>query len=306
MLQPHSSNDTLERRPYWRWLIILNFSLCISMNGLMGQNFSSATTQAMKLFDIDEVELEWQYSIQYLAIAIATLPAAYYVEKNLPLTQWLFALVNTISAYLRYHSVDTRNYNATVVASAILGVSGALGFTAFAYISARCFSDDLQSRATNFSVQSTNAGFLGAMLLIPYAITATKTEEIVVEYKALCFWQGVVSCFLLLLSSFLFVYIQQPRAEATTSRSNHGKVPEEAAEAALFFKPLTRADLPEFFSRKFILTTFCFTTLQSAAYGIPGIVDNIFVGLGFSTQDAAWANCALIIGGVVAGIGTLY
>jgi hypothetical protein len=41
LLAAHSSENTHERSEYFRWLVVLNFCLAVSLNTLMSQDFSS-------------------------------------------------------------------------------------------------------------------------------------------------------------------------------------------------------------------------------------------------------------------------
>jgi hypothetical protein len=262
----------------------------------------------LKLFDVTEEELVFQYSVQFFVVGAATLPAAYCVEQNFALSQLAFSLTNVISAWLRYQSVATRTYSTTVIASAIAGAGGALSFTAFAYVSARCFSEDLQGRVTNITVQATNAGYLASMIFLPYFVTEMKLDEIVVQYKQLCVGQLLFACCLLALNGVIFIYIQQP--QKADEKADKEKVPgtpsaldsEQFADEDAFYKPLTCADVPKFLTRRLVITTLCFTALQSAAFGIPGIIVNVFINLDYTTQDSAWANTALLAGGIISGV----
>ena len=76
----------------------------------MSQDFSSTVTQGMVLFDLTEEELVMQYSVQFFSVGLATLPAAYCVERNFGLSQLAFSIA--------------LHHDAKAIAATIAGVLG--------------------------------------------------------------------------------------------------------------------------------------------------------------------------------------
>jgi hypothetical protein len=265
-----------------------------------------------------------------------------WIDWDFPSSQVAFASLTTLAAWLRYMSSWQRDYSICLASSVSLGIATAINLSSFTAVSARCFPTNLQQTATAIGVQCNNLGFGLAALAIPFGIVATELGDIEMQFHRFLLSEAIICSVIFCFQMWVYLYIQaslrkaaphileQAQADTkaaaetdtetsvlnpahagtlTPSRHNRRRRGSEDVEAEEeeVFTPSKKLDvkcenLYNFISWALLGEMLPLAGFMALGFYFVGITDNVFIKLGYSAKQAAWANFSFVVGGIFAGL----
>eukprot|EP00756_Hemistasia_phaeocysticola_P031157 Hpha_TRINITY_DN16334_c0_g4::TRINITY_DN16334_c0_g4_i1::g.57876::m.57876 len=279
----------------------------------------------------------WLYSGGIIAAAVAMLFSIRFMDSFHFGVLAVGAVLNVGGAWLRYLSliVDSGNYNYALASSILVGIDCGILYSYFAALADRWFPERHRTMVVSLGAQSNYFGWCLGSVAVPSLV---QTAD---DLKSLLLWQAIIVSASLLVffichrerptapdfvavveagnspetgvqvgvratkdSSGLTLGRQRSVVRSVKSNMSHSSAASRASrdpEIAKLQDPIKElcAILRH---RAFMAQAICCGLLQGAGIAVPGVQDEIFSDIGYSSEDSRWTDFAFIATGVVGGL----
>jgi len=315
--------------PLRSWLVLISFVFHSFANAFQWMDYTSVSTTAkFALGDggmapgdaLESDQFNWLYSSGIICAAVSMLFCMRFMDKYHFGVLAFGAVVNVLGAWLRYLSVVRTNYTLALVSSIFVGIDCGILYSYFTAIADRWFPERLRTMAVTVCCQANYGGWGIAAVLVPSVVESREDLKSFLLIQAIGVSISLVVFFLCHRDhpetsdgdepevARRTSALVGPEKMRSTARSTSGISGASSASRASKDPELAKMQDPVkelwqiLTNPSFLSQALCYGFLQGAGIAVPGIQDEIFSDLDYSSSDSRWTDFAFIFTGVIGGL----